>query len=221
MVLEGKGLSKRYPGSSRFVVSGVDFQIGEGETLGVFGESGSGKSTIGQMAAGILRPTQGQLFFQGEELIYPFKGTARKGIQILFQHPEVSFNPRIPLWDSMKEPYRFRRQPCSREDLLEMLSRYGIYEEHLGRRPGELSGGELQRLALARAMLMNPRLLILDEPTSMLDVISQAQMIALLRQVQEREGVSYLFISHDRCLCGQFCHRLLHLEDGRLLHSHF
>ena len=86
-------------------LSQVSFSIGSGETLGLLGESGSGKSTVGQMVAGILRPTAGRLFFQGEELSFPFRGEARRGIQILFQHPEVSFNPRLRLWDSIKEPY--------------------------------------------------------------------------------------------------------------------
>ena len=190
MVLEAVGLAKRYPGSARDTVSQISFSIGSGETLGLLGESGSGKSTVGQMVAGILRPTAGRLFFQGEELSFPFRGEARRGIQILFQHPEVSFNPRLRLWDSIKEPYRFRRIPCQEDALVEFLAQFGIYREHLGRYPRELSGGELQRLALARVMLMQPKLVVLDEPTSMLDVISQAQVIHLLEEVQKRENKS-------------------------------
>ena len=202
MVLEAVGLARRYPGSARDTVSQISFSIGSGETLGLLGESGSGKSTVGQMVAGILRPTAGRLFFQGEELSFPFRGEARRGIQILFQHPEVSFNPRLRLWDSIKEPYRFRRIPCQEDALVEFLAQFGIYREHLGRYPRELSGGELQRL---------PKLVVLDEPTSMLDVISQAQVIHLLEEVQKREGVSYLFISHDQILCRRFCSRILEL----------
>ena len=212
MVLEAVGLAKRYPGSARDTVSQISFSIGSGETLGLLGESGSGKSTIGQMVAGILRPTAGQLFFQGEELGFPFRGEARRGIQILFQHPEVSFNPRLRLWESIREPFWFRRTPCQEDALVEFLAQFGIYREHLGRYPRELSGGELQRLALARVMLMQPKLVVLDEPTSMLDVISQAQMIHLLKEVQKQEGVSYLFISHDRALCQRFCSRILELK---------
>ena len=209
MVLEAVGLAKRYPGSARDTVSQISFSIGSGETLGLLGESGSGKSTVGQMVAGILRPTAGRLFFQGEELSFPFRGEARRGIQILFQHPEVSFNPRLRLWDSIKEPYRFRRIPCQEDALVEFLAQFGIYREHLGRYPRELSGGELQRLALARVMLMQPKLVVLDEPTSMLDVISQAQVVHLLEEIQKQEGVSYLFISHDPILCRRFCSRIL------------
>lgn len=211
MVLEAVGLAKRYPGSARDTVSQISFSIGSGETLGLLGESGSGKSTVGQMVAGILRPTAGRLFFQGEELSFPFRGEARRGIQILFQHPEVSFNPRLRLWDSIKEPYRFRRIPCQEDALVEFLAQFGIYREHLGRYPRELSGGELQRLALARVMLMQPKLVVLDEPTSMLDVISQAQVVHLLEEIQKQEGVSYLFISHDPILCRRFCSRILEL----------
>ena len=211
MVLEAVGLAKRYPGSARDTVSQISFSIGSGETLGLLGESGSGKSTVGQMVAGILRPTAGRLFFQGEELSFPFRGEARRGIQILFQHPEVSFNPRLRLWDSIKEPYRFRRIPCQEDALVEFLAHFGIYREHLGRYPRELSGGELQRLALARVMLMQPKLVVLDEPTSMLDVISQAQVVHLLEEIQKQEGVSYLFISHDPILCRRFCSRILEL----------
>ena len=211
MVLEAVGLARRYPGSARDTVSQVSFSIGSGETLGLLGESGSGKSTVGQMVAGILRPTAGRLFFQGEELSFPFRGEARRGIQILFQHPEVSFNPRLRLWDSIKEPYRFRRIPCQEDALVEFLAQFGIYREHLGRYPRELSGGELQRLALARVMLMQPKLVVLDEPTSMLDVISQAQVVHLLEEIQKQEGVSYLFISHDPILCRRFCSRILEL----------
>ena len=211
MVLEAVGLAKRYPGSARDTVSQISFSIGSGETLGLLGESGSGKSTVGQMVAGILRPTAGRLFFQGEELSFPFRGEARRGIQILFQHPEVSFNPRLRLWDSIKEPYRFRRIPCQEDALVEFLAQFGIYREHLGRYPRELSGGELQRLARARVMLMQPKLVVLDEPTSMLDVISQAQVVHLLEEIQKQEGVSYLFISHDPILCRRFCSRILEL----------
>ena len=216
MLFEAKDLCLRYTGAGKETVSHVNFTIDRGETLGIFGESGSGKSTIGQMVSGILRPTSGQMFFEDAPLVQPYKGEQRRSIQILFQHPEVSFDPRMKLLDSMREPYKFCHRTEGPDHLVEFLSRFGIYEEHLHRYPNELSGGELQRLALARVMLADPKLMVLDEPTSMLDVISQAQMIGLLREMQKTRGVSYLFISHDRCLCEQFCHRMMHLEDGVL-----
>lgn len=216
MVVEVKQLTKRFSGERKNVINGIDFQIAKGETLGIFGESGSGKSTIGQMIAGIRRPTSGEIFFLHEYLKYPYKGQQRQGIQILFQHPEVSFNPRKQLAESMKEPYKFYNLPYTEERLLEYLYDFGIYQEHLCRYPGELSGGELQRLALARVLLASPKLIVLDEPTSMLDVVSQAQMIALLKNMQQKTGVAYLFISHDRLLCEQFCTRILYLRNGKL-----
>lgn len=215
MLLEVKELSKRYSAKGPLVVENVSFTIDRGETLGIFGDSGSGKSTIGQIVAGLYPPTSGQLLFDGAPVSY--RGPVRRKIQILFQHPEVAFNPKLTLEASMKEPYRLFHMSYSREELCGFLERFGIYEEHLLRYPAQLSGGELQRLALARAMLIEPSLLVLDEPTSMLDVISQAQVIRLLQELQKERGVGYLFISHDYALGRHFCTSIRHLEDGHLL----
>lgn len=215
MLLEVCELSKRYSRKGPMVVENVSFVIERGETLGIFGDSGSGKSTIGQIVAGFYPPTEGTLLFEGSPM--DFHGPSRRRIQILFQHPETAFNPKLTLTDSMREPYRFSHKSYSRRDLCKFLERFGIYEEHLERRPTELSGGELQRLALARVMLMEPSLLVLDEPTSMLDVISQAQVIQLLRELQEEQGTGYLFISHDYALCEHFCTSIRPLQNGRLL----
>ena len=117
--------------------------------------------------------------------------------------------------EDVYEPYLLKKKPCDRTEFLSYMKRFGIYEEHVKRYPAELSGGELQRMALARAMLMEPECLILDEPTSMLDMVSQAQMIRLLEQLQAETGVAYLFISHDRELCRKFCSRIHQLEQGR------
>ena len=194
----------------------IDFAIEPGQFVGITGRSGSGKSTIGQILAGIYPATAGEVRLDGQRLSYPLRGPARRRIQILFQHPEVAFNPKLRLIDSMREPYRLFHLPYTRQGLCDYLERYGIYEEHLDRFPAELSGGELQRLALARAMLMDPSFLVLDEPTSMLDVISQAQMIHLLQEIQQEREVGYLFISHDRALCERFCTAIRPLEGGRL-----
>lgn len=216
MLIKLDNISKRYGRNLPMVVKNISLHIEERETLGIFGDSGSGKSTIGQIMAGILKPTSGEIIFRNQPITQPYKGDVRKSIQILFQHPETSFNPKMKLLDSMKEPYRIFGLPYSREKLCSHLNTYGIYDEHLDRYPSQLSGGELQRLALARIVLANPSLIILDEPTSMLDVISQAQVISLLKWLQEERGISYLFISHDRALCEIFCSRLLHLKNGRL-----
>lgn len=216
MLIKLEQASMVYPGEKKPVVHEINLEIKAGETVAVFGKSGSGKSTIGQIMAGILKPTSGNLFFHNQKLSVPFPENYRQKIQILFQHPEVSFNPRMTLLESMKEPYRFRNMEYTLQSLLENLKDFGIYEEHLKRKPEALSGGELQRLALARLMLMEPEFLVLDEPTSMLDVISQAQMIHILKKIQKEKKLGYLFISHDICLCRQFCHKIYHLETGTL-----
>lgn len=214
MLLEVRDLSKRYRKNGPLIVEHVSFTIDRGETLGILGDSGSGKSTIGQILAGLYPPSGGEILLDGAPLT--FRGTQRWKVQILFQHPEVAFDPRMTLENSMREPYRFLKKQYTHQALCEFLERFGIYEEHLARYPAELSGGELQRLALARAMLMEPSFLILDEPTSMLDVVSQAQVIRLLQQLQQERNVGYLFISHDEALCARFCTSICRLQNGRL-----
>ena len=217
MLLEVEQLKKQYGHRGPVIVQDISFTIDRGETLAIFGDSGSGKSTIGQVVAGLYPATGGRLLLDGQELHWPYGGELHRRVQILFQHPEVAFDSLMSLLDSMKEPYRFLKKPFRYQELCSYLERFGIYEEHLHRRPSQLSGGELQRLALARVMLLEPELLVLDEPTSMLDVISQAQVIRLLSQLQKERNLGYLFISHDRALCQHFCTAIRPLEQGRLL----
>lgn len=213
-------LSKTYKsrtGSGSFyAVREADVTLEPGQTVGLFGDSGSGKSTLGMMAAGLLKPTSGNIYYEEAPLGWPFQGQARKNIQILFQHPEVSFNPALPLIRSMVEPYRLYGLPYSKEILIADVERYGLHEEHLYRCPGELSGGELQRAALARLLVLQPKVLVLDEPTSMLDVITQAQMVAMLRDYQKETGASYLFITHNRSLCDRVCDKVYDVEQGNI-----
>ena len=128
----------------------------------------------------------------------------------------MSFNPALPLIRSMVEPYRLYGLPYSKEILIADVERYGLHEEHLYRCPGELSGGELQRAALARLLVLQPKVLVLDEPTSMLDVITQAQMVAMLRDYQKETGASYLFITHNRSLCDRVCDKVYDVEQGNI-----
>jgi len=216
MRIELSHISKRYTRGGPLVVDDVSFGIAAGETVSVFGDSGNGKSTIGQILAGILPPSGGSVSYEGAEVACPYRGRVRREIQMLFQHPEVAFNPKLRLIDSIREPYALYRIPCEREALLGYLSGFGIYKEHLSRYPSQLSGGELQRLALARVMAVEPRVIVLDEPTSMLDAISQAQVIQILREYQKQKQVSYLFISHDIRLCERVSDRILYLNGGRL-----
>lgn len=202
--------------TSFYAARDVNITLQEGETIGLFGDSGSGKSTLGQMLSGLLKPTSGRIFFGEEELKYPFQGPHRREIQILFQHPEVSFNPVLPLLNSLKEPYSLYNIPYSLPALIENVERFGLHEEHLYRKPAELSGGELQRAALSRLLVMEPKVMILDEPTSMLDVITQAQMIQMLREYQKQTGASYVLITHNRTLCEKVCDRIYDVENGRV-----
>lgn len=212
MLIKMVDIGKKYARKEDYVVQNIHFGIEKNETVAIFGDSGSGKSTIGQIMAGIFKPTAGRIFFKDKEMKFPFDKASRSKIQILFQHPEVSFNPKLKLIESMKEPYKFFKLQYSMEGLCRHLEKFGIYKEHLERVPAQLSGGELQRMALARIMLADPEIIILDEPTSMLDSISQAQIIRLLQDAQKNRGIGYLFISHDYLLCKKFADKIFILE---------
>ena len=218
-VMEAVSLTKRFRGADKTwftAVDGASISLQKGKTLGLLGQSGSGKSTLGQMMVGLLRPDSGELFFHGERLSYPIRGQARRKIQILFQHPEVSFNPQLTLRQSLIEPFKLTGKPFDDGAILSVIEPFGLHAEHLSRYPGELSGGELQRAALARVTVLEPEMILLDEPTSMLDVITQAQMIDFLRRYQQQHQTAYLFITHSTALAEQFCDEIVNMEDGRL-----
>ena len=218
-VMEAVSLTKRFRGADKTWFTAVDhasLPLQRGRTLGLLGQSGSGKSTLGQMMVGLLRPDSGELFFHGERLGYPIRGQARRKIQILFQHPEVSFNPQLTLRQSLVEPFKLTGKPFDDGAILSVIEPFGLHAEHLSRYPGELSGGELQRAALARVTVLEPEMILLDEPTSMLDVITQAQMIDFLRRYQQQHQTAYLFITHSTALAEQFCDEIVNMEDGRL-----
>ena len=201
MLIETKKLTKKYENAKNLIaVDQAEICVDHGETVGLFGESGSGKSTLGLMLAGLERPTSGEIFFEEKTLAMPYRGMVRRRIQILFQHPEISFNPALILLKSMIEPYKIYHLPYSYDGMLEYLAQYGLHEEHLLRTPSQLSGGELQRAALARVLL---------------DVITQAQIMQLLARYQKEHGTAYLLISHNRILCRQICNRIYRVENGR------
>jgi peptide/nickel transport system ATP-binding protein len=221
VLMEARGLTKKFrsrDGAKRVLVAvnNANLTLRQGETMGLLGESGSGKSTLGQMITGLLKPNAGDLFYRGKRLEYPFRGNARRKIQILFQHPEVSFNPQLTLRRSLVEPFKLCRLPYDDQNILKYISQFGLHTEHLNRTPGELSGGELQRAALARIVVMEPEVVLLDEPTSMLDVITQAQIIYFLKKYQKNHGTAYIFITHNSVLANQVCDRILDIEKGNL-----
>lgn len=219
-IMEAVSLTKHFRSADKTwftAVDGASISLQKGKTLGLLGQSGSGKSTLGQMMVGLLKPDSGELFFHGERLSYPIRGQARRRIQILFQHPEVSFNPQLTLRQSLVEPFKLMGKPFDDGAILSVIEPFGLHAEHLARYPGELSGGELQRAALARVTVLEPEMILLDEPTSMLDVITQAQMIDFLRRYQQQHQTAYLFITHSTALAEQFCDEIVKMEDGHLL----
>lgn len=219
-IMKAVSLTKHFRSADKTwftAVDGASISLQKGKTLGLLGQSGSGKSTLGQMMVGLLRPDSGELFFHGKLLSYPIQGQARRRIQILFQHPEVSFNPQLTLRQSLVEPFKLMGKPFDDGAILSVIEPFGLHAEHLARYPGELSGGELQRAALARVTVLEPEMILLDEPTSMLDVITQAQMIDFLRRYQQQHQTAYLFITHSTALAEQFCDEIVKMEDGHLL----
>lgn len=184
-------------------VDGVSLSIRKGETLGLVGESGCGKSTTGQLAARLLAPTGGAMRFKGTDVRELRGGAAkalRKQIQYVFQDPYTSLNPRHPVAALLEEPLRIhgigsRRE--RREQVRDMLRTIGLGEPYEHAYPHELSGGQRQRVGIARALMLHPEFLILDEPVSALDVSVQSQILNLLKDLQQRLALTYLFISHD------------------------
>ena len=219
MLLTTEKLSKAYKSRKKgepvfWAAKEVCVEFPEGKTVGLLGPSGSGKSTVGQMIVGLIEASSGEIFYKGERLSYPLKGELRKKIQILFQHPEVSFNPMLPLIRSMVEPYKLMKKDSSEKAILADIERFGLHREHLYRTPLELSGGELQRAALARVLVLEPELIILDEPTSMLDVISQAQIVHFLQEYQKEHETAYLFITHNKVLAKTVCDEIYEIREG-------
>lgn len=185
-------------------VDGVDLEIGSARTLGLVGESGSGKTTLGRILLLLTRPSSGKIIFNGTELTTLNRAgfnRIRKEIQLIPQHPEIALDPRWKIFDSIAEPLRIHRLMQSRiqerDKVFELLDIVGLKEEHLERYPHELSGGELQRVIIARVLSLKPKFIVADEPTSMLDVSVQAQILNLLMDLQQKFAVSYLFITHD------------------------
>ena len=184
-------------------VKGVSFKLDKGKTLAIVGESGCGKSTLARILTFIDEPTSGELLIDGQKVdLRPGHLTAemRQKVQIVFQNPYGSLNPRQKIGDVLGEPLLINTRMSSaerRERATEMLVKVGLGPEHYNRYPHMFSGGQRQRIAIARALMLNPKLLVLDEPVSALDLSVQAQVLNLLADLQEEFGLTYVFISHD------------------------
>lgn len=227
-----RGLKKYFPltgGVFRKVigkvhaVDDVDLDIRKGETVGVVGESGCGKTTLGRTILRLLQPTAGTIEFDGED-ISELRGAdlrhIRRQMQIVFQDPMASLNPRITIKNSVGEPLvvnGIAKGPKMRNMVLELLQKVGLTEDHLNRFPHEFSGGQRQRVCIARALALNPKFVVMDEPTSSTDVSVQAQTLNLMKDIQKDLDLTYMFISHDLSVVKHMSDRVAVMYLGQIV----
>jgi oligopeptide transport system ATP-binding protein len=230
-LLEVRGLTKHFPvrkglfgranGAVR-AVDGIDFDVAGGETLALVGESGCGKSTTGRLILRLIEPTAGAIRFDGDDLLALDAAglrTRRRVLQIIFQDPYTSLNPRMTVEQMLVEPLHLHGLAVGRERerIAELLSVVGLSPQHADRYPHEFSGGQRQRIGIARALAAEPRLVVCDEPVSALDVSIQAQVVNLLTDLQQRFGLSYVFIAHDLAVVKHIATRVAVMYLGRIV----
>jgi ATPase components of various ABC-type transport systems, contain duplicated ATPase len=227
-VLEVRHLKKYFsPGTNREVhaVDDISFTIYEGETFGLVGESGCGKSTTGRTIIQLYKPTAGEVFYNGEDIFKiksaPEKDTIHQEIQMIFQDPFASIDPHMTAKDIIAEGMDVHHLNKTKSDrnrrVYDLLEEVGLTREHAERYPNEFSGGQRQRIGIARALAVNPKLIIADEPISALDVSIQAQVVNLLKRIQRQNHLTYLFIAHDLSMVKYISDRIGVMHQGKIV----
>jgi len=221
-LLKVKNLSVSF--DSQTALRDINFELSGGETVGLVGESGAGKSTLARVIVGLQRPSRGQVEFSGTELVNAataFPRAQRRHLQMVFQDPLSSLNPRMTVEDAVSEPLRIFEPRLSaagmRERVSAALVRVGLEPQAAPRYPHEFSGGQCQRIGIARATILNPKLLICDEAVSSLDVSIQGQIVNLLRDLQRETGMAMLFISHNLAVVRHVSHRIMVIRAGEMV----
>ena len=224
-MLSCDGICKKYYNrntNQKFtVLDNCSLQLDEGECVGIMGQSGSGKTTLARIFLRLIEADAGNVFFEGQD-ITALKGSAlkpfRSQVQLISQRPESFFDPIFKLGKSLREPLKIfnRYDKNSEERIKELLELVQLNTAVLDRYPHQVSGGEIQRLSIARALLLKPKVLVLDEPTSMLDISVQAQILHLLKDIQKSNGLTYMLIAHDKAVCDFLCSRVVRIEKGVL-----
>ena len=226
-ILEVQNLKKYFPVRSGFkkltlkAVDGVSFSINKGETLGLVGESGCGKTTVGRTLLHLYKPTDGKVIFDGQKVTEKNINEIRKRMQMVFQDPYSSLNPRMTVEDIIGEPldvhHLYQTKEERREKILHLMELVGLNSEHATRYAHEFSGGQRQRIGIARALSVKPDFIVCDEPVSALDVSIQAQIINMFEELQAKLGLSYLFIAHDLLVVQHISKRIAVMYLGKLV----
>lgn len=217
-----QNLTKKFATSRGLItaVNQVSLRINKGETLGLVGESGCGKSTLGRLLLRLIEPTSGRVFFDGVDIsslsARELKEWRQKA-QIIFQDPYASLNPRMTIHDILAEPLIIHKLPVSKGLIIEALQEVGLNPEHQNKYPHEFSGGQRQRIGIARALILKPRFIVCDEPITALDVSVQAQIINLLKDLQQKFGLTYLFISHDLRMVNYIANQIAVMHCGQIV----
>lgn len=205
---------------NHIVLNGCNLHITTGEILGMMGASGCGKSTLARILLRLLQCDAGQILFNGTDITYRTNSELidfRRKVQFISQRPESFFDPIMKLGKSFIEPLSFFDIKVSNNDIEQILDLVKLDKNLLDRYPHQVSGGEIQRLSIARALILKPDILILDEPTSMLDISVQAQILQLLKRIHIETNTSYLFISHDKNIVNWLCNRVVYIENGQII----